>query len=223
MERRIQRDETEFGRTLSFFDATFALSMTLLVTTIDPGPAEWQSWTALWDAVGYQVIAFAISFVLVASYWWGNHRFVGSLETLSPRFIGTNVAMLGFVALIPFTTDALGNEGRSAVEVATVVYAANMAIISAMPAVLYRVAVRDGLFRHPPSESDARLALVDEGVPTVVFLVSIPVAMLVSGEAGRLCWFSLLVLSPLVGSWTARQRRRADRLAGVPDRERDRG
>lgn len=217
MDRRIQRDENEFGRTLSFFDATFALSMTLLVTTIDPGPDAWGSWGALWDAVGYQLIAFAISFALVASYWWGNHRFVASLETLSPALIVANVTMLGFVALLPFSTDALGNEGRSPVEIATVVYAANVAIVSGMATVLYRLARRDRLFRNPPTRSEARRAYVDQSLPTAVFLLSIPVAVLVSGEVARWSWLSLAVLSPVVGRWTDRERRRERRLAGVSE------
>jgi uncharacterized membrane protein len=217
VERRIQRDENEFGRTVSFFDAIFALAMTLLVTTINPGPDAWTSWHALWDAVGYQVIAFAISFALVGAYWWGNHRFVGSLETLSPNLIIANVVMLGFVALIPFTTDALGNGGRSAIEIVTVAYAANVAVVSFMASVLYLIARRDRLFRDPPTGAEARLALLDQSVPTLVFVVSIPVALLVSGAAGRLCWFSLVVLGPIVGRWIDRQRRQQRQMLGLTE------
>lgn len=221
MDRRIQRDENEFGRTLSFFDATFALSMTLLVTTIDPGPDAWQSWGALWDAVGSQVIAFAISFAIVASYWWGNHRFVSSLETLSPALIVTNVAMLGFVALIPFTTDALGNEGNSPIEITTIVYATNVAIVSAMATVLYRVALRDRLFRNPPTPTEARLAYIDQLLPTTVFLLSVPLAVFASGTVARVSWLSLAVLGPVVGRWTERERRAERRLLGTPAADAD--
>lgn len=217
MPRRIERDQNEFSRTLSFFDATFALSMTLLVTTIDPGPDAWSSWARLWDAVGRQVIAFGISFALVGAYWWRNHRFVASLDTLSPNVIITSVAMLGFVALIPFTTDALGSDGRAAAEITTVVYALNVAVVSSMATVLYVIARRDGLFRNPPSDEEARLAVIDQSVPSLVFLASIPVAVLVSGEAGRFVWLGLLVLSPLSGSWTRRRRRQERRLLGLPE------
>ena len=61
-------------------------------------------------------------------------------------------------------------------------YAANMAIVSFMGTVLYLIAGRDGLFRHPPTDDEGRLAVVDRSVSTVVFLVSIPVAVLVSGR-----------------------------------------
>jgi uncharacterized membrane protein len=217
VDRRIQRDENEFSRTLSFFDATFALSMTLLVTTIDPGPDAWQSWSSLWNAVGTQVIAFAVSFALVAAYWWGNHRFVSSLETLSPALIVANVAMLGFVALIPFTTDALGNEGSSPVEITTIVYAANVAVVSGMATVLYRVAKRDRLFRNPPTRTEARLAYIDQSLPTAVFVLSIPIAVFVSGTLARVSWVSLALLGPVVGRWTDRERRAERRLLGTVD------
>ena len=208
MERRIERDQTVFGRTVSFFDGIFAVSMTLLVTSIDPVPDMWRSWSALWDGVGFQVLAFAISFVLIGSYWWGNHRFVGALERLSPRLVIVTVAMLGFVALVPFTTDALGDEGRSTVVVATVAYAANVAVISVLASILHVVADHDDLYRVPPTRREARMVVIDQSVTTAVFLLSIPVAVLVSGTAARWCWASLLVLGPVSARKTGRTERR---------------
>ncbi len=164
------------------------------------------------------MVAFALSFALIGAYWWGNHRFVGSLETLSPNLVVTTVLMLGFVALIPFTTDALGNEGHAAVEVATVVYAANVAMVSFLATALHVVARRDGLFRVTPTDEEARMALLDQSVTTAVFLLSIPVAILISGTAGRWCWASLLFLGPFVARWTGRRKRRERLLA---DRRRE--
>lgn len=209
VDRRIERDENEFGRTCSFFDAIFAVSMTLLATGIDPGPGDWTSWRALWDGVGFQLVAFGISFALIGAYWWGNHRFVASLKTLSPRLVITTLVMLAFVALVPFTTDALGNEGRSSVEIATVVYAANLAVVSLMATYLHLVARTDGLYRVPPTPEEVRLTLIDQSTTTVVFLVSIPVALLVSGEAARWCWLSLAFIGPLMARRTGRRARRA--------------
>ena len=44
-----ERDDVEFSRATAFFDATYALATTLLVTTLDPGPDGWSSWS---DAAG---------------------------------------------------------------------------------------------------------------------------------------------------------------------------
>jgi uncharacterized membrane protein len=215
--RRIERDENEFARTLSFFDATFAVAMTLLATTIDAPAGAWSSWGALWDAIGFQGVAFAISFVLVASYWWGNHRFISSLETLSPTLILVNVAMLAFVTLIPFTTDALGYEGSEPTEVASVLYALNVATISGLSFVLHRIAQRDRLFRLQPTPAEARIIAIDQLVAPAVFLASIPVAVLVSGAAARWCWLSLAVLGPVAGGVRARRVRSGLDGRGRPD------
>ena len=83
--------------------------------------------------------------------------------------------------------------------------------------VLYLIARRDRLFRDPPTAAETRLALIDQSVPTLVFLVSIPVAVLVSGGAGRLCWFSLIVLGPIVGRGIDRQRRQQRQMLGLTD------
>ena len=68
---RYQRDDQEFGRAIGFFDATYALALTLLVTTLAiPEPSSaWASLPALWDVVGPQFLAFGISFAVIASYW----------------------------------------------------------------------------------------------------------------------------------------------------------
>jgi uncharacterized membrane protein len=206
--RLIERDEAEFGRTLSFFDATFALAMTLLVTTLEPSEYDWSSFGALWDSMGTELVSFAVSFVLVASFWWANHRFVGSLERLGSKVILANVAMLAFVVLIPFTTDALGVESGADQEVTTVVYAVNMAIVSAAAIGLHVLAVSEDLFRDRPTPFEVRTTVVDLAVTPFVFLVSIPVAVLVSGDAGRWCWFSLAVLGPISARWSAARRAR---------------
>ena len=199
MDLRFERDENEFARTFGFFDATFAVAMTLLVTTLDAPPGAFDTWRSLWDTMGFQFAAFAISFALVASYWWGNHRFVSSLVALSPAVILTNLVMLGFVALIPFTTEALGDKAANDAEVATIVYAVNIAIVSSIPVLLHVYARRDGLFRVVPSVEEVRLKAIDLCLPTVVFLVSIPIAVLWSPEAARWSWLSLAVLGPMVG------------------------
>ena len=73
---RYQRDDQEFGRAIGFFDATYALALTLLVTTLDitEPSSQWDGVRALWDAIGPQFLAFGISFAVIASYWLAHHR-----------------------------------------------------------------------------------------------------------------------------------------------------
>jgi uncharacterized membrane protein len=67
---RYAREASEFDRAFAFFDATFAVALTLLVTTLeaDDAPSSFTSLSALGDAVGAQFLAFLISFAVIASY-----------------------------------------------------------------------------------------------------------------------------------------------------------
>jgi uncharacterized membrane protein len=209
---RYEREDTEFGRATGFYDATFAIAATLLVTTIDPGRRGWSSWSNFWDAVELPLFAYAISFVVITMYWWSNHQFVSGLRALSPRLIVGSLWMLAFVVLLPFSTRGIG-EGLGSSEVTTVVYAMNVALVSTMEWVLYRVALRDKLFRVEASRTEVFTSTVCQLMPAAVFALSIPIAF-ASATTARWFWLSLVVLSPIAGRWaTARNAQAASRAA----------
>ncbi|MEX5720522.1 TMEM175 family protein [Geodermatophilus maliterrae] len=195
---RFARGTPEFDRALAFFDGTYAVALTLLVTTLDGTnvPGAWADLAALWAVVGNQIVAFFLAFAIVAFYWRSNHAFVARLHHLSGRLITVNLVLLAFVVLLPFSTDALGEHQEP---LATAVFAGNVAVISSTEAVMSLLAWRTGLSSAPPSPRRSRLELVPQLVPPVVFLASIPVAYLVSSSAARLSWLALAVLDPVVG------------------------
>ncbi len=201
---RFARGTTEFDRALAFFDGTYAVALTLLVTTLDRSdvPGAWADPAALWAAVGTELLAFFLAFAVVAFYWRAHHGFVGRLQQLSGRLITVNLVMLAFVVLLPFSTDALGEHREP---LATAVFAGNVAVISSTEAVMSLLAWRDGLMSAPPSPQRLRLELVAQLVPPAVFLASIPVAYLASSAAARLSWLALVVLNPMVDVLLARR------------------
>ena len=77
---RFTRDDAEFDRAIGFIDATYALALTLLVTTLDvANPAEaFEDPGSLFDAVGPQFIAFLIAFAVIANYWLEHHRMISA-------------------------------------------------------------------------------------------------------------------------------------------------
>ena len=174
---RFERDEVEFGRAINFFDATFAIATTLLVTTLASGQKQWASWSAFHAAVGGPMFAYALSFVVVSTFWWANHRFVSSLEALTPRVIAASMLMLAFVVLVPFSTAGLGTSGGANGQVATVVYAVNVAGVSLSVFVTFRVALAQRLFIVAPTKEE----ILERSIATLdvpaVFLVSVPIAL----------------------------------------------
>lgn len=204
--RVYERDEDEYGRAVGFFDATYALALTLLVTTLDVGDsrANWVDIGALENAVGTQFVAFLISFGVIAIFWLHNHRLLSLFASIDLPLIVINLVLVGTIVLIPFSTEALGGGQVDDLPLPTTIYAANIAAASILNAVAYEVARRRGLLRHAPDGRTARAYVIGALGPAAVFLCSIPIVYLVSPEAGRWFWLSIVVVGPLAGSLAPR-------------------
>ena len=200
----IERDSVEFGRAIGFFDATFAIAATLLVTTLVPADAAWTSWSNFWSTLDGPLLAFAISFWLVAAYWWGNHRFVATLRGFSPRLVVVSLVFLAFVVLVPFSTAGSARRTRRP-KCTTVVYAINVALVSGdgdacSPGSRRRrgPVPRDAVGRRAPRPHRSTGLM-----PTVVFLASIPIALLGAPSAARYFWLVLIPLGYFGGKWSS--------------------
>jgi len=189
---RYARDSIEYARAVNFLDATFAIATTLLVTTLAGDPDKWASWSAFRKANTGPLIAYVLSFVVVGTFWWANHRAIGELRALSPRLIAANMLSLGFIVLLPFTTAGLGNYGGSDGQVPTVIYAINVAAIAIANYASYRAALADQLFLVEPTAADIRQRTVELLDTPAVFLASIPVAVLTTPRLAYLVWLLLL-------------------------------
>lgn len=215
------RESVEFGRALSFFDATFAVALTLLVTTLARAnsPWAWDNLHALIAADGSQLGAFALSFAVVSSYWLGSHRFVAGMARISiPLMVGFLIMLAG-VVILPFSTEALGQFRKP---LSTAVYAVNVAFVSSTEAVLFLLAWSEGLLDPAPERRSALIDLIRQLVIPLVFLASIPLAYLWSPAAAHLSWLSLLVLAPATGAW-ARRVGRCAKIAGCGDEHAETG
>jgi hypothetical protein len=81
---RYSRDESEFDRAIAFVDGTFAVALTLLITTLDieDRASSFASLSALADAVGPQFITFLVAFAVISGYWLMHHRMVASFVAI---------------------------------------------------------------------------------------------------------------------------------------------
>jgi uncharacterized membrane protein len=186
---RYSREESEFDRAIGFFDATFALALTLLVTTLDVSGdrSVWESLGSLDDEVGSQFIAFAIAFALIANYWLVHHRLIASFDALD--------------------TPVVGDPEIDDLALPTAVFALDVAAASMMLTIIYWLAWKRDLFRSRPSRPELRANLIASAVPAVVFIASIPIAYVASPTAAKLSWLSLLILNRIGG---ARRRSKAE-------------
>ncbi len=209
---RYSRDQSEFDRAIGFVDATFALALTLLVTTLDVGDpaAAFTSLGALDDAVGQQFIAFAIAFAVIASYWLQHHRLIASFAAIDYTTIVVNLFLIAAIVLLPFTTQSVGDPGVEDLPLPTVLMAVNVVAASVLHTLVYAVAVRRDLLSSAPSRGEVSYNVVNGLAAAAVFGVSVPIAYLISPVAAQIAWISLLPISYLLGRYTERWRRATD-------------
>lgn len=203
---RYRREASEFDRAFAFIDATFAVALTLLVTTldVDDTPSSFTSLSALADAFGTQFFAFIIAFAVIAAYWLANHRMVAGFVAIDTPTIVAHLFLVGAVVLLPFTTAAVGDPDVADLALPTVVMAVSIAAVSALHTLVWVVACRRGVLDHTPTSREWRGTVINGLTPVAVFLASVPIAYLASPTAARLSWLSLLLLNPGVGALTGR-------------------
>jgi uncharacterized membrane protein len=198
------RSTTEFGRSLSFFDAIYAFAITLLVTNVDPPPARsWASLATLWNShLPSQLLGFLLSFVVIAVYWRVNFRVIGSMALMSHGLIVWNIVAAFFIILIPFTTQGTSDPETGDLPLPTALYALNIALASLSQTAIYLSARKHGLTQAEADKGKLGLGQLLLFLPVpAVFLASIPVTLLAGPIPGRLVWATLFVISPITGKF----------------------
>jgi uncharacterized membrane protein len=206
-DRRYERDTVEFARAVAFFDAVYAIALTLLVVNIDPPEAaDWASLeTLLGSGLGWQLLGFAISFAVIAVFWRVNHRIVAGFSALTPATIIANLVAIAFVVLVPFATQGISDFDTADEPLAVAVYAVDISLAVLAQSAMFAVARHDGVLRHPLPRRADTIRFIDTLTTPAVFLASIPVAYAFGADWGRYTWATLLVIGPLSGRWADRR------------------
>jgi uncharacterized membrane protein len=195
-----------FGRDVSYIDAVYGFAATLLISNVDAPPAKaWQSWDALVaSGLPTQVLGFVLSFTVIAVFWRLNVRLTHSMKGWDTVTTILNLVAAASVVFFAFTTQGISDPRSNDLPLPTVLYAANVIVVSLCMTAMYQLARARGLLRHPTSRRRNLLDLAAALVTPVVFLVSIPVALTWGAVPGRLSWATLIVISPIIGIVAAR-------------------
>jgi uncharacterized membrane protein len=186
-------------RLMTFSDGVFAIAITLLVVQLavpviseDLPEAEMGHRLASeLAALRPAYFSFGVSFAVIAAYWVAHHRRFLELHDHDTGLIWLNLLLLLCVVFIPFPTAVLGRYGD--LTVAAVFYAATLAATGVVSVALTAYVDRRGLAR-PAAGAMPGLRIVRGAIPPVVFLASIPIA-LVSPSAAEWSWVSLFGLN----------------------------
>jgi TMEM175 potassium channel family protein len=187
--KRREGNEVEFGRIVAFSDGVFSIAITLLVLNlgIDKGLTEGQIDNALWDQ-RETFFAYAISFAVIGRFWLVHHRFFSEVNAFDGRLIGLNLVYLGWIVLIPFSSEVLGEYGGKTT--AVVLYSVNLAVVVLLGQLMSVDARRRGLTKiddRTHRENQIRGFYI-----AGIFGLSIPVALVAPAVAPWL-WLVLFV------------------------------
>lgn len=180
-------NEIEFSRIVAFSDGVFAVAITLLALnlSIDADVPRSEIAEAIWDQ-RENFLAYGISFAVIGRFWLVHHRFFGEVKAFDQRLISLNLLYLGFIVLIPFSSQVLGDYGGETASV--VVYAVNLSAVVLIGQWMVADARNGGLTTidtRSHRENRIRSAYI-----AAVFLASIPVAFLAPSLA-PLMWLVL--------------------------------
>jgi Endosomal/lysosomal potassium channel TMEM175 len=105
-------DGLEFDRLPVFCDAVFAIAITLVaveigVPEVDDATSAQQLWAAVVEDVP-TIVAFFITFAVLASYWLANHRFMSALRGYTVGFRVWTMTYLATIAFLPYPAATFG-------------------------------------------------------------------------------------------------------------------
>jgi uncharacterized membrane protein len=187
--KRRAENEVEFGRIVAFSDGVFSIAITLLVLNlgIEKGLTEGQIDDALWN-LREDLLAYGISFAVIGRFWLVHHRFFAEVEGFDGRLIGLNLLYLGWIVLIPFSSEVLGEYGGTTT--AVVIYSVNLALVVVLGQVMSAYARRRGLTKT--GDRAHREAQIRSTYIAGIFLLTIPLAFFAPGLA-TLLWLVLFL------------------------------
>jgi uncharacterized membrane protein len=188
--------ETELGPALGrvylFSDAVFAIAITLIVLGFDlpHGLALEEVPGRLAEEIP-DFLSFAFGFWILAFFWITHHRMFRYIERMNQGLLAWNMVVLLCVAFLPFPIVTFGDYPGSTT--AVILFAAAQAATALACAGMWNFAARTNLLRANIDPRAFRHVNIRMLVVGVVFLLSIPVA-LVSRPAAYLLWPLILIV-----------------------------
>src|ERR671915_423288 len=103
------------NRIIGFSDGVFAISITLLVLTINVP----SNLTSSEEVSGFlrqalpQLVVYAAAFMVIGTFWLRHYRMFGLCRAVDARVLVLNLVFLAFVSLLPFPSDLIDFDDQS--------------------------------------------------------------------------------------------------------------
>ena len=203
------RSEAGFRRLVGFSDAVVAIAITLLILPLvdSANGIGGRSVGTFLRADWPKLFAFALSFVVIGSYWWGHHQMFERARGYNSLMVAGMFLWMASIVFLPFPTELLGSEKNGTTAVHEL-YIGTL-LVTAIAALLqeWAIATRPELREDPDDDS----ITVDDAAVTVVLMAVALGATALIPSLGLWPLLALLLTKPLVrGLGSLRARHRGD-------------
>lgn len=204
-------------RFTTFVDAVVAIAMTLLILPLMEAVSDAASGkltTAEFFAEhSGQLLSFALSFLLIATFWMGHHSQYRDVEGITTPLLWINVAWMATIVWLPVPTAMLGQVDADPLQ--KVVYIGTLIATQ-----LATLAAGVYLVRHPELSTAApstyRAGVLGDLAAIILFALALMVAVLVP-DIGYAGLFLLLLNAPVSRLIDRLSRRRSHVSATHPE------
>jgi uncharacterized membrane protein len=212
------RSETGFRRLVSFSDAVVAIAITLLILPLVDEAGAIGSTTSVQHFLRLHLtglVAFLLSFAVIASFWWGQHRKFERVKGYNGVLVGAMFVWLLSIVFLPFPTELIqsANHGLPA---AHAIYIGTMVVTALASLTQDWAVVRWPELQHPSAETPT----LDAAIILAVLMTAALVITVVAPGTGL--WpLLLLVLDRPLGRLAGGRRSRVRELAATTPQDGD--
>jgi uncharacterized membrane protein len=186
------RTERGLDRLVNFSDATVAIAITLLILPLVDAASQIgrQSFGGFVAENFWEILAFVISFAVIARFWVVHHRVFESVRSYDAAMIWFNFLWLLAIVAIPFSANVLSNGAGERPDVYAL-YIGNMIVAS-----LAMRLIGVDLYRHPELMTEEGRANIDRtaGIAELI-LMALALVLAVLIPAVNMFWLFLLFLA----------------------------
>lgn len=179
-------------RFTAFVDAVVAIAMTLLILPLmesasDAADSQLTTAEFLGQHRG-QLISFALSFLLIATFWMEHHRVYSRVHRITTALVWINVLWLFTIVWLPVATAMIGQLPGDALQSTIYIGTLLLTQLITLAAKWYLLRHRD-LSDHP--DEALRTGIMGDAASAALFVVALVVAIALP-EVG---YFSLLLVA----------------------------
>ena len=143
----------EKGRLEAFSDGVLAIIITIMVLELKaPNKVDISELAELFPSF----FSYVLSFIYVAIYWNNHHHMFSTVERINGKILWTNIHLLFWLSLIPFTTNWMGETNFS--NISTMLYG----FILLMCSIAYHI-VQNSIIHQQGKNSKLKKAIGKDG------------------------------------------------------------